>query len=330
MSRIALFLPGRGSYTKRTRKSLPDGHPFVVRAEELRAEYGLDPLIELDRTERWRGATHLRADNVSPLIWLVSMIDAERAKNEHDVVCVGGNSMGWYTAVAVAGALSFDDGFRLVQEMALLQMEYKDGGQILYPLLDGQWRVDPLQVERVEKALAGAPGETFRSIPLGGYLVLAGTEKGIAYLLDALPTVEMGPSLFPYRLKQHGPYHTPLLDSVAHKAQSRLARLGWKAPEIALVDGCGARWSPWSTDPDALRDYTLRTQIVTPFDFTASVSAALREHAPELIALAGPGNTLGGICGQIAVQQRWRGIESRDDFEHVQESDRPLVWSMRR
>jgi len=144
------------------------------------------------------------------------------------------------------------------------------------------------------------------------------------------PGVEMGPSLFPYRLKQHGPYHTPLLSEVARKAQARLDRLDWRAPRTALVDGRGARWSPWSTDPAALRDYTLGAQVVTPYDFTASVATALREHAPDLVALTGPGNTLGGICGQVAVQQRWRGVRSRDDFERLQESDRPLVWSMRR
>ena len=54
---------------------------------------------------------------MSPLICLVSMLDAERIADEHEVVVVVGNSMGWYTALAASGALDFDDGFRLVQEM---------------------------------------------------------------------------------------------------------------------------------------------------------------------------------------------------------------------
>lgn len=329
MSRIALFLPGRGSYTKRTRKSLPVDHPWVARAEELRREYDLDPLLEIDRAERWRGAIQLRPDNVSPLIWLVSMLDAEEAKREHEVVCAGGNSMGWYTALAAAGVLSFDDGFRLVQEMALLQMTYEDGGQILYPLVDGDWRVDPKQVQRVEDALASSDGAAFESIRLGGYTVLAGTEAGIEHLLDALPGVEMGPALFPQRLKQHGPYHTPLLETVAQKARAQLDRLEFRAPEFALIDGRGARFSPWSADTAALKEYTLGPQITTPFDFTKSVRVALREYAPDLVALPGPGNPLGGICGQIAVAEGWRGMATRADFERIQESDTPLVWSMR-
>jgi acyl transferase domain-containing protein len=310
-------------------KLLPEDHPWVHEAEALRKEYGLPSLLELDR-ERWNGEVHLRPDHASPLIYLHSMLDAAQAMREHDVVCVGGNSMGWYTAVAAAGALSFADGFRLVQEMALLQMEHGDGGQILYPLIDDQWRLDPKMEERIAVALREGGGEAFPSIALGGYAVLAGTEKGVAHLLERLPPVEMGPSLYPYRLKLHGPYHTPLLEGVARKAAAQLQRLGWAAPRIALVDGRGVRFSPWSTDPADLRAYTLGAQITTPYGFTASVRVALREYAPDVVVLPGPGNTLGGICGQVLVMEGYRGIRSRDDFERVQGGDAPVVHSMRR
>ena len=66
------------------------------------------------------------------------------------------------------------------------------------------------------------------------------------------------------------------------------------------------------------------------FDFTASVRVALREFAPDLLCLPGPGNTLGSICAQIAIAERWRGLDSRAAFETVQESDAPIIWSMRR
>lgn len=330
MSRVALCLPGRGSYTKRTRGQLPKDHPLVKRADELRADYDLPPLVELDHEGSWRGAIHLRPDHVSPLIYVTSMIDVAQARAEHDAVCACGNSMGWYTALAAAGALSFEDGFRLVQEMAQLQMTFDDGGQVLYPLIDDQWRIDARQVERVDAALASSGGEAYPSIALGGYAVLAGTEKGTEHLLDKLIPVEMGPQIFPYRLKQHGPYHTPLLRDVADRAREQLGRLPFRAPEITLIDGRGVRYSPWSTDPQELLDYTLGEQIRTPFGFTTSVRVALREFAPDLLALPGPGNTLGSICGQCCIMEGYRGIRSRADFEQVQESDTPVVWSMRR
>ena len=81
---------------------------------------------------------------------------------------------------------------------------------------------------------------------------------------------------------------------------------------------------------DELRDYTLGAQVTTPFDFSATVRVALREFAPDMLCLPGPGNTLGSIVAQVAIAEGWRSLGDRTDFERLQESDRPLVWSMRR
>ncbi|MHC4339663.1 MAG: hypothetical protein ACYSX0_05565 [Planctomycetota bacterium] len=139
----------------------------------------------------------------------------------------------------------------------------------------------------------------------------------------------MGPRLFPNRLNRHGPYHTPLLEVVAQKARRRLEHLQFMSPKIPLIDGRGRQFTPLDTDPNELRAYTLGAQITTRYGFTTSVRVALREYAPDLLALPGPGNSLGGISGQIIVAEGWRGIRCRDDFESVQESDEPVVWSMR-
>jgi [acyl-carrier-protein] S-malonyltransferase len=328
MSRIAILCPGRGSYTRKTRNVLDGNHSFVARAEAVRSEYGLPSLLELDTNSKWKNDVHLSPDNVSPLIWLHSMIDANKAMESHDTVAVAGNSMGWYTALAVAGALDFEDGFRLVQEMSILQMEHADGGQVLYPIVDDDWRADPTREAAVQAALE-RPG-TYESIRLGGFVVLAGTEEGVRAILDVIPEILVGMSTFPARLTKHGPYHTELLNDVADKAAAQLGRLTWQAPKTTLIDGAGRRYSPWSSDPAAIRDYTLGDQIRTMFDFTTSVRVALREFAPDLLCLPGPGNTLGSICAQIAIGERWRGIDSRAAFEVVQESDAPLLWSMRR
>jgi [acyl-carrier-protein] S-malonyltransferase len=328
--RAVILCPGRGSYTEASLRSLPGDHPFVAAAEELRAEYELPSLLELDRAEAFKSATHLAPSNVSPLIYTVSMLDAAAAKAAHRVVATGGNSLGWYTALAVAGALSFEDGFRLVQEIALLQERHVDGGQILYPMVGDDWRADQVKINSVNAALALAPGRAFESIRLGGVIVLAGTEEGLRTLEGALPKAKVGKNTYPFRLMKHGPYHTPLLAEVAEQARESLADLDWRAPEIALVDGAGRRYAPWSRCVDALRDYTLGEQIVTPFDFTATVRAALREFAPDLVVLPGPGNTLGGVVGQCLVAEGWRGVHAKADFERVQGGEDVLVFSMQR
>jgi malonyl CoA-acyl carrier protein transacylase len=258
------------------------------------------------------------------------MLDARAARERDECVAVAGNSMGWYTALAVAGALSFDDGFRLVQGMALLQERHAGGGQVIEPRVDESWRPDEALAAAVEEALASSGGEAFRSIDLGGYAVLAGSEAGVAHLLARLPAVQLGANRYPFRLAQHGAYHTPLAAPVAESAWTQLRGLGFRAPETTLVDGRGARFTPWSADLDEIARYTLTTQVVEPYDFTRSVRVVLREHAPERLVLPGPGNSLGGVCGQVLVAEGWRGIRSRDDFERLQRGEQPVVVSTRR
>ena len=333
MKRAAILCPGRGSYTERTLGSIPAGHDWLRRADVLRKERGLIPLAKLDGARRFDPSVHLAPTNASALIWLVTMIDAAEAAREDRIVCVAGNSMGWYTALAVAGALDFEGGFRLVQEMAILQEEQQKeeaGGQVIYPLVDETWRRDPRLVNAVESAIAGSGGTALLSIRLGGFAVLAGTEPGIEHLLRALPRTKLGANPYPFRLMRHGPYHTPWLASVASQARDRLANLEFRAPKVTLVDGRGVRCTPWSTDPAELAAYTFGAQVVETFDFTASVRVALREQAPERLVCPGPGNTLGGVCGQILVEEGWRGIRSREDFDRVQQGADPVLVSMRR
>ena len=173
-------------------------------------------------------------------------------------------------------------------------------------------------------------GHVHESIDLGGYAVLAGDEAGVARLLGGLTPVRVGERQFPLRLSQHGPYHTPLVAHVARAAKKRLSGLGWRTPSATLIDGRGVRWTPLSTDPAALAEYTLGEQVTTPYRFALSVHVALREEAPDVLLLPGPGNSLGGICGQLVVAEGYRGIRSREDFEAVQRTEAPIVLSMRR
>ncbi|RMG46575.1 MAG: hypothetical protein D6718_05395 [Acidobacteria bacterium] len=330
MRRAALVLPGRGSYTEASLGSLPGEHPLVARAEKLRAERGLPPLLELDRAERFRPSVHLAPRNASALIYVASMLDVERAFASHRVVCVGGNSLGWYTALAAAGSLSFEEGFRLVQEMALIQEEFGVGGQIVYPVVGEDWRPDPVAQGRVRRALEAAGGEAFLSIRLGGYAVLGGTRRGLERAAAELPPAERRGRRYPFALARHHAYHTPLLARVAEAARERLSGLAFRPPDVTLVDGRGCRHTPWSGDPAGLREYTLGAQIVETYDLTCSVRVMLREYAPDAVVLPGPGNTLGGVVGQIMIEEGYRGLSSKSDFDAAQRGTAPPVVSMGR
>jgi [acyl-carrier-protein] S-malonyltransferase len=328
--RVALLCPGRGSYTEKSLRSLPAEDELVRAADALRTEYELEPLAALDSAARFEPARHLRPANAAALIYVCTWLDARAVLARERIVCVAGNSLGWYTALSVAGALSFADGFRLVQEMALLQEQGEPGGQVIYPLVDETWRRSRAVEELVQRLLASAPGEVFPSIHLGGYTVLAGTPAGVARLLKELPPVKLGATSYPFRLAQHGPYHTPLASSVAARARTQLARLDFRRPAVALVDGRGVRHTPAAADVEALRAYTLGAQVDTPYDFGAGVRVATLEYAPERLVLPGPGNTLGGVCAQVLIACGWRGLGSKADFERLQAGAEPVLESMRR
>lgn len=333
MTRVVLACPGRGAYGPTSLGSLPRAHPWLEAADELRAGLGLPSLAEIDGAQTFDPAQHLRPANAAPLTYLVTLLDATRAAEDHEVVAVAGNSLGWYSALAVSGALSFAEGFRLIQQLALLSERASPaiatGGQVIYPLTDATWHPDPALQSAVEVALSQVNGDAHTSIELGGYIMLAGTETGVGKLLAMLPEVRVGEQVYPMRSTLGSPSHTPLASQLASAAGEVLNDLAWREPATTLIDGRGARWTPWSTDPHALADYSLGEQMTAPYRFGTSIRVALREYAPDLLLLPGPGNTLGAVCGQIIVAEGYRGIRSRSAFEAAQSGRRPVVVSMR-
>ncbi len=99
---------------------------------------------------------------------------------------------------------------------------------------------------------------------------------------------------------------------------------------MTLVDGRGVRFTPWSTDPAELAEHTLRGQGASTYDFATAMRVALREYAPDVVLLPGPGGSLGAACAQNIVAEGYRGIRSRGEFEAAQAGPSPLLLSMRR
>ena len=94
-----------------------------------------------------------------------------------------------------------------------------------------------------------------------------------------------------------------------------------------MIDGRGHTWHPGACDLEALWDYTFGHQVVAPYDFTAAVRTGIREFAPDMIVILGPGTTLGGAVAQVLVAEDWRGVTGKAAFKAVQEKS-PVVVSM--
>ena len=337
--RAVVLCPGRGSYTANELGYLAQSAQADVRArldaaidrsDGLRTARGDRTIREMDGARKFK-KDFLRGENAAGLIFACTAFDALRLDDgELETIAVGGNSMGWYSALSVSGVFGLEDAFDLVETMGGMARDGQVGGQIIYPLVDDDWRADPERAAAVEEALLTAVKsgyEAGHSIHYGGFAVLWADNAGLDRLAGALPRVKMGSRTYPLELPGHSAFHSPLMAAVSRRALDQLSGLPWSPPRVPLIDGRGAQWRPLATDPRELVDYTLGHQVLNAFDFSATVRVALREYAPDCIVLLGPGDTLGSAVAQVLIAERWQGIDSREAFFERQEND-PFLVSM--
>lgn len=321
MKTAVLICPGRGTYGKAELGSLTRHFPdkrLLAQFDAERTELGQESLTALDTAPAYSMSRHTRGDNASALIYACSLGDALSLSGV-EVVAVTGNSMGWYSALACAGALTPMDGFTVVNTMGSLMQEALIGGQVVYPFMGEDWQDAPARHAELLALVAeiGArPGHDLAlSIDLGGMLVIAGNEAGLTAFEAAVPPVQ---GRFPLRLGNHAAFHTALQDPVAAMGRAALPESLFRQPKKPLIDGRGQIWWPGAATTAALRDYTLGHQVVEPYDFTAAIRSAAREFAPDCFIVAGPGTTLGGAVAQSLIRANWRGLTSKSDFQRLQ------------
>ncbi|MDP2309000.1 MAG: hypothetical protein Q8P18_23455 [Pseudomonadota bacterium] len=333
MKRIAVVCPGRGSYTRDLKGSLrlsASASPSLRAADAFRAALGRPTPSQMDAEEAYSSRLHVAGENASILTMAASLSDLDALANV-EIACVIGNSMGWYTALAAAGALPQPDAFTLVETMGQYQAGNVVGGQVLYPLVDDAWRALPSP--ELDAALAEIP-DLHWSIRLGGQAVIGGTQVALDALMKRLPVRKIGERDAPFQLPLHSAFHTPLMSGASERAFADLGGLAWRAPTVPLIDGRGVVFRPRHADPASIRDYTLGAQVTEPYDFGASVRVAMREYAPDALVLLGPGGNLGGAVAQVLIAEGWRGLDSRAAFVRAQDPSpadgAPLVVSMAR
>jgi len=323
--RAIVVCPGRGSYTRETKGYLSDfGGPaeeHIKWMDDKRLNENYESLTKLDSTP-FRSKMHMIGENASPLIYACSLADfLSIDQTKYDIVSITGNSMGWYTALSLSGALSLKNGYHLIQTMGSMMKEKLIGGQIIYPLIDENWEIDirikNLVLDQINNAGAHI------SIDLGGYWVIGGTQRSLDILLKKLPKNDT----YPIQLPFHAAFHTPLLEKVSKKAFNLIDPTIFGKPTIPLIDGRGKIWSTISTDTEELMNYTLGHQVLEKYDFTSSITVAIKEFCPDILILLGPGNSLGGPVGQILTKNNWLGMNSKNDFTDLQAND-PFILSM--
>ena len=325
---VLVVCPGRGTYGANELGYLVRHHagtPLLATFDRQRDQRGVEPVTALDSRAKFSTSLHGAGENAAPLIYAAGILDfLALDRDRFEVVAVCGNSMGWYTALACAGAVSPEHGFAIADAMGVNSGTGEPGGQLLLTLVGDDWRPDPALRAEVGRVLAQSGA--FRSIDLGGMLLVAGGERELDALLTGLPPLPGRP---PLRLAGHGPFHTPLMAQSSRRALAQLPA-EWFAPaRIPLIDGEGRIWRAKAATPEAMHRYTFTTQILKPYDFARSLSVGIKEFAPDKIVLLGPGDTMGGAIGQVLVAEKWLGIADKAAFAARQFAD-PFLIAMGR
>ena len=330
MKTAVVICPGRGTYGKAELGTLArhfKNRALLADFDARRSASGQETLTALDGAATYSVAKHTRGDNASALIYAATIADFA-ALQDIEILAVTGNSMGWYSALACAGALSAQNGFEVVNTMGSLMQQHLIGGQLIHPFMDDTWQDNPTQKTALLALMTEIntrPDHILAlSIDLGGMLVLAGNDAGLTAFEAAVPQAQ---ARFPMRLANHAAFHTALQAPIAAIGRAQLSVNLFAQPKHPLIDGRGAIWWPHATDTAALWAYTLGHQVTEPYDFTHAITVAAREFAPDLFIITGPGTTLGGATAQSLIIANWQGMASKSDFQTAQQLA-PFLISM--
>ena len=233
---VVVLCPGRGSYTASElgylsrpvpASMLSELNAAIDRADGLRTARGNQTIRAMDGARTF-SREFFRGENASGLTFACTAFDFLRLDHaDLDIVAVGGNSMGWYSALFAAGVFGLDDAFDLIETMGGMTQNGQIGGQAIYPLVDDDWRTEPRRAAAVATALesVGAAGhQAGWSIRYGGYAVLWADEDGLPLLLAELPRLESGKTEYPLELPGHSAFHSPLMLPASERALDQLSR----------------------------------------------------------------------------------------------------------
>jgi len=331
--RAVVICPGRGTYNKEELGYLERLHSdkpeLIALIDEYRQAQGQVAISELDGADKYSMRLHTAGENASALIYACAMADFQSIdQDKYDIVAVTGNSMGWYIALAVSGALDAQGSIELINTMGSMMTDGIIGGQMIYPIVDENWQEDKKIIAEIEQWLIEVNQaqncEVHVSIHLGGFMVFGGNKEGLKALEQKLPQVQ---DRYPMNLFNHAAFHTPLLNETSRKAKNMLSKSLFNQPSIPLIDGLGQCWQPHSCDTKKLYDYTLGAQVVAPYNFTQAIEVAVKEYAPDKLIILGPGATLGGAVAQSLIKQQWLGWQNKSDFI-TQQKQQPFILAM--
>ena len=220
-----------------------------------------------------------------PAVFLHSVILAKVLGVNPDAVA--GHSLGEFSALVVAGALSFEDGLRLVAKRAMAMQkccENHPGGMAAILGLNDS------TIEQICDSIDGVVVAANYNCP--GQLVISGEIPAVDAACEAAKAAGARRAL---RLPVGGAFHSPLMEPAREELAAAIANTPFSTPVCPVyqnVSTCG------ETDPEVIKN-NLIAQLTAPVKWTQSVRNMVADGASEFVEV-GPGKVLQGLVKKIA------------------------------
>lgn len=229
-----------------------------------------------------------------PAIFLHSVILADSL--EEKPAMVAGHSLGEFSALVAAGALSFEDGLRLVHARALaMQKACEANPSTMAAVLGMDDEVVARICEEIDEVVVPA---NYNS---PGQIVISGSNKGIEIACQKL--AEAGAKRV-VPLNVGGAFHSPLMEPARQELAEAIARTSFKTPICPVYQNVDAK--PY-TDPEQIKN-NLIAQLTSSVRWTQIMKNMIADGADCMLEI-GPGKVLQGLFKKLNKEFETSGIQ---------------------
>jgi len=299
--KLAMVFPGQGSQAVGMLKGY-DGLPEIAAVIDAAAGVlGVDFVKLMDHGPS--EALNLTVNTQPAMVTAgYAVYRAWRARGGPAPQIVAGHSLGEYTALAVAGCISFSDALPLVRFRAQsMQQAVPEGKGAMAAIL-------MLDDDVVRAACAEAGGEVQAvNFNAPGQVVIAGEKEAVN---RAVETCKAKGAKRAMPLPVSAPFHSTLMRPAAQRLQDYLAKVELKRPTITVINNVDVAIE---SDPAKIKDALVR-QAASPVRWVETIRKMVASGATHIVE-CGPGKVLAGMTKRIAPGVQSLSLSERASFE---------------